>query len=145
MAKNGRSVPGDRSVEDFVASLQDEQTAKDSLTLIAMMRRISKHPPKMWNEGTIGFDAYHYKYESGREGDCQALGFHPGKGKITVYLMDGTARHSELLARLGKHTTSRVCLYVRRLVDVQVPILERILRASYAYLKTKDGRMHRVE
>jgi hypothetical protein len=110
-----------------------------------MMRRISGHHPKMWNVGTVGFDAYHYKYDSGREGDCQALGFHPGKGKMTVYLMDGTARHSGLLARLGKHTTSRVCLYIKRLSDVELPILEQIVRQSYEYLKSRDGHMHRVE
>jgi hypothetical protein len=145
MARQEKAAQGDRSVEDFIASLKDEQTAKDSLVLIEMMRRVSKHHPKLWNVGTVGFDAYHYRYDSGREGDCQALGFYPRKGKITVYLMDGTARHSELLARLGKHTTSRVCLYIKRLGDVQLPILEQIVQRSYEYLKSKDGHMHRVE
>jgi hypothetical protein len=145
MARRDKTPPGDGSVEDYLASLEDEQTVKDSLALIEVMRRISGHRPKLWNVGTIGFDAYHYKYESGREGDCQALGFYPRKNKMTVYLMDGTTRHSELLARLGKHTATRVCLYIKRLGDVQLPILERILRQSYAYLKSKDGRMHRVE
>jgi hypothetical protein len=145
MANQGRTRKSVRSVKDFIATLEDEQAVKDSLTLIAMMRRISRRQPKMWNVGTIGFDAYHYKYDSGREGDCQALGFYPRKGKMTVYLMDGTARHSELLARLGKHTTSRVCLYIKRLGDVQLPVLERILQESYAYLKSRDGQMHRIE
>ncbi|MGC4119592.1 MAG: DUF1801 domain-containing protein [Myxococcales bacterium] len=142
----GRKVAkGDGSVESFIASLTDAQTAKDSLALIDTMRRISGHQPKLWNLGTIGFDAYHYKYDSGREGDCQALGFYPREGKLTVYLMDGTARHAAQLARLGKHTTSRVCLYIRRLSDLQLPVLEQILQSSYAYLKSKDGQMHRVE
>src|SRR5580704_12669318 len=99
-AQNGDSVKG------YIASLDDEQTVKDCQVLIQMMRRISGHEPKLWNVGTIGFDAYHYKYDSGREGDCQVIGFYPRKGKITVYLMDGTVRYSELLAHLGKHTTS---------------------------------------
>ena len=68
-------------IKDFLASLHDEQLAKDSLALIEMMQRISGHEPKLWNVGTIGFDSYHYKYDSGREGDGHILGFHPRKGK----------------------------------------------------------------
>ena len=79
-------------VKDFIASLDDEQTEKDCQVLIEMMQRISGHEPKMWNVGTIGFDTYHYKYDSGREGDGHVIGFYPRKGKITVYLMDGTQR-----------------------------------------------------
>jgi hypothetical protein len=109
-----------------------------------MMQRISGHEPKMWNVGTIGFDTYHYKYDSGREGDGQIIGFYSRKGKITVYLMDGTVRYSELLARLGKHTTSRVCVYIKRLSDVQLPILEQIVQQSYEYVKSQDGHMHRA-
>jgi hypothetical protein len=134
----------DRSVKDLVASL-DEQPAKDCQVLIDMMQRISGHEPKLWNIGTVGFDTYHYKYASGREGDCQIIGFHPSKGKITVYLMDGTSRYSELLARLGKHTTSKVCVYIKRLSDIQLPILEQIVQQSYDYVKSQDGHMHRAE
>lgn len=133
----------DNLVKDFIATL-DEQTAKDCQVLIEMMQQISGHKPKMWNIGTIGFDTYHYKYDSGREGDCQTIGFYPRKGKITIYLMDGTIRHSELLAQLGKHTTSRVCLYLKRLSDVQLPILEKIVQQSYKYIKSQDGHMHRA-
>src|SRR5215218_2270608 len=89
-------------VEDYIASLDDQQTAIDSQVLIDMMRRISGHEPKLWNAGTIGFDTYHYKYDSGREGDGHTIGFYPRKGKMTIYLMDGTARYSESLAKLGK-------------------------------------------
>lgn len=131
------------AVKDFVASL-DETTEKDAQVLMKMMRRISGHRPKLWNVGTIGFDSYHYKYDSGREGDGQAIGFYPRKGKITVYLMDGTARHAELLARLGKHTTSRVCVYIKRLSDIHLPLLEQIVQQSYEYVKSQDGHMHRA-
>ena len=134
----------DLLVKDFIASIDDEQIKKDCLVLVEMMRRISGHEPKMWNIGTIGFDTYHYKYDSGREGDSQAIGFYPRKGKITVYLMDGTVRYSELLAQLGKHTTSRVCVYLKRLSDVQLPILEQIVQQSYTYVKSQDGHMHRA-
>src|SRR5580704_4842979 len=117
----------DSSVKDYIASLDDEQTVKDSRALIQMMQRISGHEQKLWNVGTIGFDTYHYKYDSGREGDATPMSFYPRKDKMTVYLMDGTARHSKLLARLGKHSTSRVCVYIKRLSDVELPILEQIV------------------
>jgi hypothetical protein len=134
----------DKSVKDYIAALDDEQISRDSLVLIEMMRRISGHAPKMWNVGTIGFDAYHYKYDSGREGDCFTIGFYPRKGKITIYLMDGTARYSKLLARLGKHTATRVCVYIKRLSDIQLPILEQIVQRSYKYIMSQDGHMHRA-
>ncbi len=133
------------SAKDFIASL-DEQTAKDTHVLLEMMQRISGHEPKLWNAGTLGFDAYHYKYASGREGDGLIIGFYPRKGKITVYLMDGTARYSQLLAKLGKHTTTGYCLYVKRLSDVELPVLEQIVQKSYEYIKSKsqDGPIDRI-
>jgi hypothetical protein len=134
----------ERSVEDYIASLADEQTVQDSRVLIEMMQRLSGHPPKLWNVGTIGFDSYRFRYDSGREGDSVPMSFYPRKGKMTVYLMDGTARHTELLANLGKHTTSRVCVYINRLSDIDLPILERIVRDSYDYVKSQDGHMHRA-
>lgn len=136
-----------RDVSDAVAAYLDsldESVAADSRVLIEMMTRISGHQPRLWNVGTIGFDSYHFKYESGREGDSHAIGFYPRRGKTTVYLMDGTARHEQMLAGLGKHTTSRVCVYIKRLSDVELATLEGVVRASYEYLKSQDGNMHRV-
>ena len=130
-------------VKDYIASL-DEQTLKDTHVLIEMMQRISGHKPKKWNAGTLGFDTYHYKYDSGREGDGQIIGFYSRKGKITVYLMDGTARYSELLAKLGKHTTTGYCVYIKRLSDIDLPILEQIVQQSYAYIKSLGGHINRV-
>ena len=144
MAK-ARPTPHEASfVEDYIATLNDEQTVGDTRVLIDMMQRLSGYPPKLWNVGTIGFDTYHFKYDSGREGDSVAMSFYPREGKLTVYLMDGTARHAELLARLGKHTTSRVCVYINRLTDIELPILEQIVRDSYRYVKSLDGHMHRA-
>jgi hypothetical protein len=94
--------------------------------------------------GTIGFDTYHYKYDSGREGDGHIIGFFPRKGKITVYLMDGTARYSELLAKLGKHTTTGYCVYIRRLSDVELPILEQIVQKSYENIKSQEGHINQI-
>lgn len=131
------TAQNDSSVKDYIASL-DEETAKDSQVVIQMMRRISGHEPKLWNVGTIGFDTYHYKYDSGREGDCHIIGFYPRKGKITVYLMDGTARYSELLAKFGKHTVTGYCVYIKRLSDIELRILGQIVQKSYEYIKLKS-------
>ena len=133
-----KTTPNDSSVKATIASLSDEQTVKDSQALIEMMARISGHEPKLWNVGTIGFDTYHYKYDSRREGDSLVIGFYPRKGKITVYLMDGTKRYSELLAKLGRHTTSGYCVYIKRLSDIELPILEQIVQTSYETIKSKS-------
>ncbi len=139
------ALPPTKSVAEILAALENEQVKKDSQELIALMQRISGHEPRIWNAGTIGFDVYHYKYESGREGDCQIISFYPRKDKITLYLMDGTVRYKDLLSKLGKHTTSRVCLYIKRLSDIDIQVLEQIVEQSYKYVKSKDGVMHRAQ
>ena len=136
----------DTAAKDYVASINDEQTAKDTNVLIEMMKRISGSEPKLWNVGTLGFDTYHYKYDTKREGDNFIVGFYPRKGKITVYLMDGTARYPELLNKLGKHTTTGYCIYIKRLSDVELPMLEQIIERSYKYIKSQsqDGPVDRI-
>ena len=98
----------------------------------------------MWNVGTIGFDTYHYKYDSGREGEGHIIGFYPRKVKITIYLMDGTLRYSDLLSNLGKHTSTGYCVYIRRLSDIDLKILDQILQESYDYIKSKEGTIHQI-
>jgi hypothetical protein len=133
------------AVNTYLASL-DEQTAQDADVLLEMMQRISGQEPKLWNAGTLGFDTYHYKYDSGREGDGLVIGFYPRKGKTTIYMMDGTARYSELLAKLGKHTLTGYCIYIKRLSDIELPILEQIVQQSYDYIKSeaKKGPINRI-
>src|SRR6185437_2921380 len=134
------------SVEDFMASIAEEKTLSDSRVLREMMQRISRHEPKLWNVGTLGFDKYDYKYDSGREGDSFIIGFYPRKGKTTIYLMDGTARYAGLLAKLGKHTITGYCIYIKRLSDVDSQVLEQIVRQSYDYIKSmsKAGPVNRI-
>ena len=144
VSSTSKTTQNNTAVKEFIASLDDEQLVTDCHVLIKMMQRISGHKPKMWNVGTIGFDTYHYKYDSGREGDGHVIGFYPRKGKITVYLMDGTARYSELLATLGKHTTTGYCLYIKRLGDVELPILEQIMQKSYENIKSQDGNINQI-
>lgn len=144
MTDKSKTTQNNTSVKEFIASLTDEQSVQDTQVLIKMMQRISGHEPKMWNAGTIGFDTYHFKYDSGREGDGLVIGFYPRKGKITVYLMDGTARYAELLAELGKHTTTGYCLYIKRLSDIELPILEQIVQQSYDNIKSQDGHINQI-
>lgn len=146
MPTKSKTNQNEMSVKDYIASLEDEQTVKDSQVLVVMMQRISGHKPKLWNAGTIGFDTYHYKYDSGREGDNFVIGFYPRKGKITVYLMDGTARYAGLLPRLGKHTITGYCLYIKRLSDIELPILEQIVKKSYEYIESesRNGPIDRI-
>jgi hypothetical protein len=134
-----------KSVQDVLEALGDEQARADTKALVALMKRVSGKAPKIWNVATIGFDSYHYKYDSGREGDCAILSFYPRKGKFTIYLMDGCGRHSTLLEKLGKHTTTRVCLSFKRLGDLELPILEKILKESYRYIKAQGGGMGQVQ
>jgi hypothetical protein len=136
--------PIDPSVQAVLAAL-DGPTAHDSRRLIELMQRITGHQPRIWNVATIGFGTYHYRYESGREGDSHCLGFYPRKRKLTIYLMDGTARHADQLAALGKHSSSRVCLYVKGLDEIALPVLEQVLQRSYEFITSQDGTMRRVE
>jgi len=140
-----KNTKNENSVEDYIKNL-DEQTLKDAQTLLEMMQRISNCEPKLWNAGTIGFDTYHYKYESGREGDGLVIGFYPRKGKTTIYMMDGTKRYSELLEKLGKHTTTGYCIYIKKLSDIDLSILEQIVQKSYDNIKTisKKGPIDRI-
>jgi hypothetical protein len=129
-----KTAQDDSSIQDYIASLNDEQTAKDTRVLIGIMQRTSNCEPKLWNVGTVGFDTYHYKYSTGREGDNFVIGFYSRKGKITVYLMDGTARHAKTLEKLGKHTVSGYCLYIKQLSDIALSVLEEIIQQSYDYI-----------
>ena len=127
-------------VDAFIAAVPDEQKRADSRTLVELMRRITSEEPQLW--GTIiGFGRYHYRYESGREGDDALASFSPRKGAITVYLTgtylpeQGDARDA-LLARLGKHTIGKACLYIKRLSDLDMGVLEELIRMSVEALRT---------
>ncbi len=113
--------------------------------LIEMMQPINSEAPELWNVGTIGFARYRYRYDSGREGESHKIGFYPRRGRITVYLMDGSVRCPELLSRLGRHTTSRVCVYIKQLSAINLSVLEQIVHQSYDYLTSHVGKMHRAE
>ncbi len=125
------------SVADFMATIDDEQQAADSKVLCDVMQRVTGCAPVMWGAAIIGFGKYHYVYDSGREGDSMLVGFSPRKGKISVYIMPGFETAPDLMPLLGKHKTGKSCLYIRRLSDVDVAVLEQLVAKSVAVMKER--------
>lgn len=126
----------DISVQQYIDSLADEALKSDASAIMQMMHDISGENPVLYGIGTIGYGVYKYHYTSGRKGDAHTLAFYPRKGKITVYLMDGTARYSALLAKLGKHSTTSYCIYIKELSDIDVSALQQILEQSFQNITT---------
>ena len=143
MADN-KTKPTNVTVQAFLASV-DSQKRADSQTLIEMMRDISGHEPVMWGPSIIGFDTYHYKYDTGREGDVGAIGFSPRKANLTIYIYEGFDNHGDLLAKLGKHTTSVSCLYIKKLADVDLNVLRELVARSYQHLKSEKSKPTTVD
>ena len=123
----------------FLNTIEDEGKRKDCFQIAEMMKKVSKCEPRMWGPGIIGFGNYHYKYESGREGDMCMIGFSPRKQNITLYLMGAIANHPDLLEKLGKHTTGKGCLYIKKLSDIDPDILSRVIKNSFVFMKNKYG------
>ena len=121
----------DASVEEFLNAVEDEQKRKDCLEIIKIMKQASKQEPKMWGTAIIGFGSYHNKYESGREGDMMQIGFSPRKQNITLYIGLGYDLENPLLKKLGKHTTGKGCLYIKKLTDVDTNVLQELVNESF--------------
>ena len=133
---SNKTVPTSVSVDDFLATLSEQRQA-ESRQIIAIMREITGHEPVMWGPSIVGFGSYHYKYKSGREGDAPAAAFAPRKANLVIYLDDPISRYEGWLEKLGPHTTSKVCLYVKKLSAVDLNVLRELLAASY-----RDGSTH---
>jgi hypothetical protein len=117
----------DASVKKFLASIPDEGQRHDTQHIFEMLQQATKAEPKMWGDSVVGFDTYHYIGKSGREGDWYLAGVSPRKQNLTLYVMNGWERYSELLAKLGKHSLGKGCLYIKRLDDVNVPTLKKLI------------------
>lgn len=129
MAAN-KTKATEESVEDYFSAIEDDARREDCVALAKLMTNATKHQPKMWGAGIVGFGSYHYKYESGREGDSCLVGFSSRKSDIAIYLVGDFPGRDELLAKLGKHKTAKACLYVRKLSDVDPKVLEQLVVAS---------------
>jgi hypothetical protein len=129
MAEN-KTKATEASVEGYLGAIADETRRRDCQALAQLMTRATKHPPKMWGTSIVGFGSYHYRYESGREGDSCLVGFSSRRGDVRIYLLAEFPGDEALLAKLGKHTRGKGCLYIRSLADVDPKVLEKIVAAS---------------
>lgn len=138
MAKN-KTQPTNQSVESFLNAVENEQRKKDGFEVLEMMKKITGEEPVLWGPSLIGFGNYHYKYESGREGDFFRTGFSPRKTALTLYIMSGFSRYDDLMQKLGKYKTGKSCLYVKKLDDVDREVLIELIEESLMFMKEKYG------
>ena len=125
-----KTTPTDVRVEDFLDAVEHPQRKADGYELLRIMSDITKEEPVMWGPSIIGFGSYHYKYESGREGDMPVTGFSPRKQSLSLYIMSGFNEYEDLLEKLGKHKVGKSCLYINKLADVDISVLKEIIRKS---------------
>ena len=133
MAEN-KTQPAKQNPKEFIKTVEDEQKRKDSLLLLDLMKKITGEKPIMWGPSIIGYGKYHYKYDSGREGDFLKVGFSPRKQNLTVYIMPGFKKYETLLKKLGPHKSSVSCLYIKRLSDIDLKILEQAILYTQSML-----------
>lgn len=131
-----KTTVNNASVTDFINAVPEETKRKDSFTLLEIFKRVTGEPPKMWGTSIIGFGMYHYKSErSSQEGDWPLTGFSPRKQSLTLYVMPSYGDFSELLNKLGKHKTSKGCLYINKLADVDMAVLEKLVETTFSAMK----------
>jgi hypothetical protein len=128
----------EQSVTDFINRVPDEQKRKDSLVILELMQRVTQEEPKMWGDSIVGFGSYHYKYASGHEDDAPLTGFSPRKQNLTLYIMPGFERYPKLMQSLGKHSTGKSCLYIKKLAEINLAVLEELVRQSVEVMKTSS-------
>lgn len=132
-----KTQPTDKKVEDFLNTIEEEQKRKDAFALLEFFKEITGEKPVMWGPSIIGFGSYHYKYASGREADWMLTGFSPRKNNITLYIMQGFDNYEDHLSQLGKHKTGKSCLYVKRLEDLDLDVLRKLISESVEYMRNK--------
>ena len=138
---DNETVPANLNVEDYIAQISDVSRREDCVKILEMMTEISGCEPKIWGAklatGIVGFGEYHYKYESGREGDALRLGFSSRAQNISIYIMPGYQDFDEELSRLGKHKMGKACLYIKRLSDIDENVLREICQKGLDLMATK--------
>jgi Domain of unknown function (DU1801) len=130
MATAAKTVPTAVSVADFLGAIEDPERRADCAALVKLMQAVTGEKATMWGPSIVGFGTYHYVYDSGRSGDAALTGFSPRKGDISIYIVDGLEHHAAHLARLGPHKTGKVCLYVKRLADIDMGVLKALVEDS---------------
>jgi hypothetical protein len=136
MAKANKTVETKASVAGFLKTIKDEKKRKDCSVIIDIISKATGFEPKMWGTAIVGFGSYHYKYESGREGDAPLAGIAARASSITFYLGAEFTKRDELLAKFGKHKLSGGCIHIQKLEDIDTGILVKMVKNSVAYRKT---------
>jgi hypothetical protein len=131
-----KTKKNEQSVDEFIERVPDETKRQDCRTLVTMMQEITQEPPAMWGDSIVGFGSYHYKYASGHEGDMCIAGFSPRKQALTVYILPGFERYGDLMSKLGKHSTGKSCLYIKKLKDVDLDVLRELVRQSVETMRS---------
>jgi hypothetical protein len=132
-----KTKPTEASVAPYLAAIEDESRRADCAALSALMSRVTGAPPTMWGKSIVGFGSYHYRYDSGHEGDACLTGFASRKGDITLYLVASVLEQDAVLAKLGRHKLGKGCLYIRRLSDVALDVLEQLIIETVADLERR--------
>ena len=127
------------SVVEFINTISDGKKKDLSFKILELMKKITKEEPKMWGSSIVGFGKYHYKYESGREGNWFLIGFSPRKQNFVIYLMSGISKYEDLMNKLGKYKTGKGCLYIKKEEDIDFKVLTEIIKKSTNYLKSKNN------
>lgn len=129
-----KTKPTDNNVPAFIDKIENDKKRADSQKILELMQEVTGEEPVMWGDSIIGFGSYHYKYASGREGDWFLTGFSPRKQNLTLYIMSGFERYDALLARLGKHTTGKSCLYIKKIEDIDLHVLRELVKLSAEHI-----------
>ena len=135
MVKN-KTIETSLSVDDFINAVKEEAKRKDSLTLVQLIKKQTGLEPKMWGAGIVGFGKYHYKYESGHEGDSALVAFSPRAAAISLYLSGGFENRDELLEKLGKYKTGKGCIYIKTLEDINIKTLQKMITNHIKHIQT---------
>lgn len=132
-----KTKQNEENVLDFLHSVENEQRREDCKALLKLITEVTNESPKMWGQSIVGFGSYHYKYDSGREGDWFLTGFSPRKQNLTIYITAGFERYDEIMNELGKYKTGSSCLYVKRLSDIDIDKLKTLIEKSVDYMKKR--------
>lgn len=135
MAAENKTKVTKQSVTAFLNAIEDRQKRADAKKVAAIMRKVTGSRAKMWGSSIVGYGEYHYKYESGREGDSMITGFSPRKQALSIYIMAGFSGYQSLMKKLGKHKTGKSCLYVNKLADIDEDVLEQLITKSVQYMR----------
>lgn len=127
------------SVKDFINQIEHDRKRKEAFLLLEIFEEITQCKAEMWGDSIIGFGSYHYQYESGRSGEWMLTGFSPRKQNFSIYVMSGVQSFDSILPQLGKHKSSKACLYINKLEDVDLSVLKEIIKKSFEYVKENQS------